>query len=233
MKRLAVFIGVVGFGCVQNALADGQYIYGGVAATYSSTRFNWQNVDNRNDTNPAANGQMVIGQANTNTQAGLFIGYAALINYIYLGIEGATQFGHRSAASETRDYNNQQPLHNTATMGDIYIVDFRPGWVFWDKNSLIYGIFGLNTANFNAEQQNSDGIVVQDSGPMRQNGLRLGVGYNLGLGKHFMARVEYVFTKFSDFQFSDTFPDGTETHTWQLDPYSNEVSLGLALIFNI
>lgn len=233
-KIIAIFLSITGILSFQSAMAsNSQFIYFGIAPTYSSTYFGWQNADTSDDTNPEANGADVVNSSNSTTQIGIFIGYGVLLDKIYLGVEGGTQFGERKGASETQDFNNQIPLDNTVTMSDIYLVDFRPGYIMGDKNSMLYGIIGLNTANFSAVQQTSDGVIVQDSGDIRRNGVRLGLGYNLGLGKHFMARVEYVFTKFSNFQFTATCPDDSETHTWQLNPYSNEVSLGLSVIFNV
>lgn len=233
-QKAIVFVGVtLALLGVQGAFAGNQFIYFGAAPTYSSTNFDWTNADTSTDTNPADNGRPVINQASGNTQVGLFIGYGVLIEKIYFGVEGSTQFGQRTATSTTQDYNNQVPLNNTATMKDIYIVDFRPGYVVGSKNSMIYGIIGLNTANFSAEQQTNNEVIVQDSGTFRRDGLRLGLGYSLGLGEHFMARVEYAYTQFGSFQFTDSFPNNTEIHTWEVDPSSNEFNLGLSVIFNI
>ena len=114
-------------------------------------------------------------------------------------------------------------------MSDIYTVDFRPGFILGHTHSVLYGIAGLNTAKFTAQQENSEAAVVQDNGGMRRNGLRFGGGYSLELGKFFMVRVEYVYTKFSDFQFRDTVPNSKESHTWDLGSSSSEVTAGLAL----
>lgn len=233
IRITTVFFGLVSMFTLQNALASNQFLYFGVAPVYSSTYFGWQNVDTSSNTNPSANGSDVINGTNAETQIGIFIGYGVLLDKIYLGMEGGAQFGKRQDTSVTQDFNSLVPLNNTMTMSDIYLIDFRPGYVLGGKNSMLYGIIGLNTANFSAVQQTNDGIIVQDSGDIRRDGLRLGLGYNLGLGQHFMARVEYVFTKFSDFQFTDTYPNNTQTHTWELSPYSNEVSLGLSVVFNI
>lgn len=232
-RIIAVFLSIVGVFSVQTAMASNQFLYFGVAPTYSSTQFSWENADMSGESNPAANGTDVVNNATQTTQIGVFIGYGVVLDKIYLGVEGGTQFGDRKATSDTQDYNNQVPFNNTATMSDIYLVDFRPGYIMGDKNTMFYGIIGLNTANLSAVQQTTDGVIVQDSGSIRRDGLRLGLGYNLGLGQHFMARAEYVFTKFSDFQFTDVFPDGSEVHTWRLNPYSNEISLGLAVVFNL
>jgi opacity protein-like surface antigen len=222
-KILALFLSIVGIFNIQNALASNQFIYFGVAPTYSNTHFGLANAGANTNT---------IDNANGVAQLGVFAGYGILIDKIYLGVEGGTQFGKRKASSDTQDFYTQAQLSNTATMSDIYLVDFRPGYIMGDKNSMLYGIIGLNTANFSAVQT-SGGVTVQDSGEIRRDGVRLGLGYNLGLGAHFMARVEYVFTKFSNFQFTDTFPDGSAAQTWELNPYSNEISLGLSMIFNI
>lgn len=232
MKRV-IFILIASFIGMQNAVAGYQFLYAGVAPVYSLTNVDWQNADTNANTNPEANGRDVINDTHTNTQVGAFIGYGVLLDRIYLGVEGGTQFGQRKAASQTLDYNTQLPLSNQVTMSSIYTVDLRPGFVLGDKNSLLYAIVGLNSSSFEAEQTNDTGAIVQASGSTRTNGIRVGAGYNLGLGKYFMARVEYVFTKFSGFQFSDTFPDGSETHTWEVNPYSNEINFGLAVIFNL
>lgn len=217
----------------QTALAGNQFFYIGAEPVYVQTNFNWTNDDVNGESNPQANGVAVIDDTNADTQLGLFIGYGLLIDKIYLGVEGATQVGTRTATSTTQDYNTQMTLNNKATMSDIYIVDFRPGYVLGGKNSMIYGILGLNTANFEINQETGSGVIVQDSSTSRRNGLRLGLGYNLGLGKYLMARLEYVYTQFSDFEFTDYYPDMSQLHTWQLSPYSNELSLGISLIFNI
>ncbi len=232
-KILAFGCGMLGAGISQSALADHQFIYAGLMPTYSVTQFDWKNVSTSPNLNPATNGQTILDQTSSNTQIGAFIGYGVLIDKVYLGVEGAAQFGDRKATSQTRDPNTQQALNNTVTMSDIYIVDFRPGYVLNDKNTMIYGILGLNMASFNANQQNDNGDFVESSGSIRKNGIRLGLGYNLGLGRHFMARAEYAFTKFSDFQYTNTFFNGAETQTCSLNPYSNEVSLGLSVVFNV
>jgi opacity protein-like surface antigen len=232
-RSLSVGLGIVAAGISHYALAGNQYIYAGIMPTYAVTNFDWTNADTGADSNPDANGQVVLNNTDSTTQVGTFLGYGVLLDRIYLGIEGSLLFGNRSATSTTTDFNNQMQLNNKLTMNDIYMIDFRPGYILFDKNSMIYGVIGLNTANFEAEQSSSTAGEVTDSGPMRENGIRIGLGYNLGLGEHFMARVEYVYTKFQDFQFTDTFPDGSETHTWDINPDSNEISVGLAAVFNI
>lgn len=232
-RSINIGLGMISVGISHYALAGNQYIYAGIMPTYAMTNFNWTNADTSTDSNPAANGQVVLNDTDSTTQLGVFLGYGVLLDQIYLGMEGSILFGDRSATSTTADFNNQMQLNNKLTMNDIYIIDFRPGYVLFDKNSMIYGVIGLNTANFEATQTTSQQGTVTDSGPLRENGIRVGLGYNLGLGEHFMARVEYVYTKFQNFQFTDTFPDGSETHTWQINPDSNEISLGLAAVFNI
>lgn len=204
--------------------ASNQYIYLGGNTIFSNTQFNWENADNS---------QNVLTDSTKTTQLGVFLGYGVVIDSIYLGAEGGIQFGSRKAQNELFNDNLQMDLENQLTMSEIYMVDFRPGYVFWNKNNLIYGILGLNTANFHAQQwSDEDNNNVFNSGPMRENGLRIGVGYNLALGRYFMARVDYVFTKFFINQFQETYVNG-QTVTWQLNPYSNEVSIGLAVVFNI
>ncbi len=223
-KKL-IMIGLIPvlFSVMSASWADNQYIYIGGNGVFSNTQFNWENADNS---------QKVIADSIKTTQAGAFIGYGVVVDSIYLGAEGGIQFGARKAENEYFDNNWRMHLTDQVAMSEIYIVDFRPGYVFWNKNNLIYGILGLNTANFRAQQWDEDNNYIFDSGPMRENGLRLGVGYNLALGRHLMARVDYVFTKFFINQFQETFANG-QTTTWQLNPYSNEISVGLAVIFNI
>jgi opacity protein-like surface antigen len=221
---LGLMLGVMGVLAAPVATAGHQFLYVGVMPVYASTNFNWKNT---------VNNQTLIDKANGVTQIGLFLGYGVLVDKIYLGVEGSTQLGHRNADSHTTDPATQASQSNSATMSDIYIVDFRPGYIFGDKNSMLYGIAGLNTANFSARQKDVSSMVTQDSGTTRENGLRLGAGYNLGLGRHFMARVEYVFTKFSAFEFSTTAPAGSVAQNWKFNPYSNEVNLGLSIIFNL
>lgn len=233
LTKVTIFSIFICLPCITPALAGNQLIYFGAAPVYSSTNFDWTNIDNSSDTSPEANGQSVITHTAEKTQLEVFIGYGFLLDRIYMGVEGATQFGQRKATSQTQDFVTQDNLNNKAMMKDIYIVDFRPGYILWDKNTMAYGILGFNSSTFEVEQQNDDGAIVQDSGPFRRDGVRVGLGYNLGLGSHFAARVEYVYTKFLDFQFSATYPDGSEVHTWKVNPSSNEVSLGLSVVFNL
>jgi len=228
MKTVKQAIWVISLGLVymagmNNALAGSQFIYVGVAPTYSMTNFDWTVEDTKEN---------IINNTQNNTQIGVMVGYGVLINRIYIGVEGATQFGERTAASQTHDVDTGEPLSNKVTMSDIYVVDFRPGYVLNGKNSLIYGIVGVNSSTFQAKQTNSAGEVVQDSDSDRSHGIRLGAGYNLGLGRHFMARVEYVFTTFSTIEFSDNDNDN-QTQSWKLKPYSNEINVGLAVVFNL
>ena len=232
-RSISMGLGIIAAGISHYAVAGNQYIYAGIMPTYAITNFDWTNADTSADTNPNANGQAILNDTNSTTQLGVFLGYGVLLDRIYLGMEGSILFGDRTATSTTTDFNNPMQLNNKLIMNDVYIVDFRPGYVFFDKNSMIYGVLGLNTANFEAQQSTDSEGIVTDSGPLRENGIRIGIGYNLGLGEHFMARVEYVFTKFQDFQFTDTYPDGSETHTWDINPDSNEISVGLAAVFNI
>ncbi len=214
---------------LEKAWADSQFIYLGAEPVLSWNHFIWQNADTSNNSTPDANGETVINQTTGALQAALFTGYGVVIDWIYLDVEGAIQLGKRSASSTTLNENTQETFYNTETMNDIYTVDFRPGFILWHTHSVLYGIAGLNTAKFTAQQENSEGVIVQDNGGMRRNGLRFGGGYSLELGKFFMVRVEYVHTKFSDFQFTDTVPNSKESHTWDLGLSSNEVTAGLAL----
>jgi opacity protein-like surface antigen len=219
----------LGMFSTEKAWADSQFIYLGAEPVLSWTHFNWQNADTSSNSTPDANGETVMAQNTGALQAGLFIGYGVVIDWIYLDVEGATQLGKRSASSTTLNEQTQEPLYNTQTMSNIYTVDFRPGFLLGHTHSVIYGIAGFNTAKFTASQENSEGTIVQDNGGMRRNGLRFGGGYSLDLGKFFMVRVEYVYTKFSDSQFTDTVPNSKESHTWDIGSSSSEVNAGLAL----
>ncbi len=209
---------------VSTSWANNQYIYLGGSTIFSDTQFNWKNADNSQD---------VLNDSTKTTQIGTFIGYGVVVDSIYLGAEGGAQFGSRKSQKEIFDNNWQMDLQNQVIMSEIYIIDFRPGYIFLNKNNLLYGILGLNTANFHVQQWDEvNNNNIFDSGPMRENGLRIGLGYNLALGRYLMARVDYVFTKFFVNQFQETLDNG-QTVTWQLNPYSNEVSIGLAVVFNV
>lgn len=230
MRRTFVLMGMIlGMFSTEKAWADSQFVYLGAEPVLSWTHFIWENADTSSNSTPDANGETVIGQTTGALQAGIFAGYGVVIDWIYLDVEGAAQLGKRSASSTTLNEHTQEPLYNTETMSDIYTIDFRPGFILGHTHSVLYGIAGVNTAKFTAKQENNDGAVVQDNGGMRRNGLRFGGGYSLELGKFFMVRVEYVYTKFSDFQFTDTVPNSKESHTWNLGSSSNEVTAGLAL----
>lgn len=216
-KLKMLFLGSILFS-LSSAQAGNQFIYVGAEPVYSITNFDWTNT-------PAGGQEQAIIHSSTNTtNAGIFAGYGILTDKVYLGLEGSTQFGKREATSQTQAFNTQAPLNNKATMSDVYIVDFRPGYLLGEKNSLLYGILGMNSANFNANQTDADGVVEQNSGSIRRTGFRLGVGYNLGLSHYLMARAEYAYTKFSKFDFLDID---------QMNPSSNEISLGLAFVIHI
>lgn len=206
---------------IEKAEAGDQYFYAGVAPVYSFTNFDWRNLT----TETTINNDTV-----TSTQAYLFLGYGVLLNRIYLGIEGGAQLGNRNASNSTTD-PVLGDISNKISMNNGYVVDFRPGYVLSDKNTMIYGILGFTTVKFITHQEDDDGIVFNNSN--RRNGMRFGAGYNLGLGRYFEARIEYAFTKYFGYQFSNTLPDGTVINTEEIDPNSHEISLGLAVICNI
>ncbi len=225
-KLLALLFVVMGItiGAANTAEAQNQYIYFGFMPVFSQTSFSWNN----SNTN-----QELLDKSKSNTQVGAFIGYAVLLDQVYLGIEGSAQFGNRNSSTQVLDEQLQQTVINSVTMNNIYVVDFRPGYVIGGRNSLIYGILGINMASFVTQQEDTAGNIIEEAGSFRKNGIRAGVGYNLGIGKYLMARVEYVFTKFNDFQLSPTTPQGNLLETWDLNPYSNEITLGLAIVLRV
>lgn len=208
---------------VHHALASNQFFYFGVAPSYNVTSFNWTNYN------------QTLGNSVSSQQVGLFLGYGVLVDYIYLGFEGGAQLGKRTTNKNFTNYDNNIMMSYKATMSDIYIFDFRPGFVWRDKNSMFYGILGLNSANFNLEQKDRlSNQVIANTGSIRRNGLRVGLGYNLGLSRYVMARVEYIYTKFTKFDGIDNNVDeDNQIQDWQLNPYSNEISLGFAFVVNI
>lgn len=208
----------------RHALASNQFFYFGVAPTYNVTSFNWTNYN-----------QTLVNTVSSQ-QVGLFLGYGVLVDYIYLGFEGGAQLGKRTTNKNFTNYDSNTMMNYKAIMSDIYIFDFRPGFVWRDKNSMFYGILGLNSANFNLEQKDrQSNQVIANTGSIRRNGLRVGLGYNLGLSRYIMARVEYIYTKFSKFDGinNNDVDEDNQVQDWQLNPYSNEISLGLAFVVNI
>src|SRR5262245_14252251 len=121
-KMIFVALILVLLSVVSASWADSQYIYLGGGGTFSNTQFNWENADNS---------QPVLTDSTKTTQAGAFIGYGVVVDSIYLGAEGGIQFGSRKAQNEWFDNNWQMNLQNQVVMNEIYIVDFRPGYVFW------------------------------------------------------------------------------------------------------
>ncbi|MBS0352092.1 MAG: hypothetical protein JSR33_13110 [Proteobacteria bacterium] len=234
-KNLNFALGIILTAWSTCSWATGQYVYFGIMPTFSVTNLNWQivNVSDQDQNDLPGAGETLLDGSTSNTQLGLFTGYGVLLKKFYLGVEGGMEFGRREAQSNGSDLITEEHLTNQVTMSDIFLVDFRPGYVLTDKNTMLYGIVGLNLPRFRATQVTDDGELIQDSGYVRKNGYRLGLGYNLGLGRYFMGRIEYVFTKFPDFQFTDTFDNGDCSETSRLKVYSNEINLGLSFVVNI
>jgi hypothetical protein len=215
--------------------AGGQFVYFGVMPNFSVTHMNWQivNVSDEDNPNLPGAGQTLLDGSTGNTQFGVFTGYGVLLQKFYLGVEGGALLGRREIESGGSDTITEQHLTNEVTMSDIFLIDFRPGYVLKDNNTMLYGILGLNLPRFKATQSTDDGNVIQDSGYIRHNGYRLGVGYNLGLGRYFMGRIEYVFTDFPNLQFTNTCDNGDFSETSRLKVYSNEINLGLSFVLNV
>lgn len=186
-----------------------QFLYLGVAPVFSLTNFQW-----------TEHGQNLITDTQSNTQAAIFTGYGFLVNRAYFGLEASTQLVDRTGKNNTRDQTTDQLLQDKITMSDSYIFDFRPGYVLQGKNTLLYGIFGVNTANFQVTQEAENNNLLQASDNMRETGLRFGVGYNLGLGHYLMGRAEYVYTQFPNFNALDG----------SLHPSSSEFTVGLSAV---
>jgi opacity protein-like surface antigen len=199
------------FSCIDAWAADiAHFLYLGVSPVYSLTHFNWTEKS----------GQKLIDNTQGNTQAEVFGGYGLLVDRVYLGLEANTQFVNRTATNNTRDETTQQLFTDKMTMRDIYIADFRPGYVLNGKNTMLYGVFGVNSANFKATQEDVNGDIVQETNTQRELGMRFGIGYNLGLGHHLMARVEYVYTQFPNF----------DSANFNFHPNSSEFSIGLSTV---
>jgi opacity protein-like surface antigen len=222
---------VMGLFFISPALADGQFIYLGGAPVYSWTHFNWSNADTTHNTDPEANGDTILDSTTRALQAEVFVGYEVVVSHISLAVEGATQFGKRTTNAEVLDAHTQEPLSSTVKINKIYIVDFRPGFLYASGN--LYGIVGVNSANFEATQENDEGLTVQDSDSIRRTGLRFGAGYSWLIAGRLAVRVDYVYTHFSNFQFSDVFPNSKESHTWSVGADSSEVSAGLAITLQV
>lgn len=193
------------------AATQAQFLYLGAAPVFSLTNFNWREQ-----------GQGLVTSTQANTQAAVFTGYGFLINRTYLSLEGGAQFGDKTGSNQVRNPITQELFKDKITMSDSYILDFRPGYVLQGKNTLFYGILGANTANFKVSQEDESTGGLQQSKTQREIGIRAGLGYNLGLGHHLMARAEYVYTQFPNFN----------ALNGSIHPNSSEFTLGISAVLD-
>jgi len=121
--------------------------------------------------------------------AGAFAGYRATFNKLVLGVEADIEFGD---AEWGHVANRNFSVKRSDSFGLSGIAGFRTV-----GGNLIYGRFGVSTAEFESHyQQGGNQVAIND----REIGFNVGIGAEFPLGRGFSGRMEYQIRAFDDYQ---------------------------------